>query len=140
MKITEEHDGVRLTHEFEEMTPEKRPQDVPRNGGRLKVETLEHDEQTMPQALRLRDREGRSCIYVPAEDLSAEQPPQDPDMNGSELRFEMLEHGGEYPDDMPQVIRITDTEGRTCDYVPIEINGRVVDSKGFLLERLDAPS
>ena len=27
MKITEEHEGARITHEFEEMTPEKRPQD-----------------------------------------------------------------------------------------------------------------
>ena len=42
MKITEERDGARIIHEFDEMTPEKRPQDVPRNRGRPKFETLEH--------------------------------------------------------------------------------------------------
>ena len=44
------------------------------------------------------------------------------------------EHGGEYPDFMPQVIVATDAEGRSCKYVPIEVNGRVVDSKGYWFE------
>jgi len=34
MKIVEEHEGARITHEFEEMTLEKRPQDHPRRDGR----------------------------------------------------------------------------------------------------------
>jgi hypothetical protein len=58
-------------------------------------------------------------------------------MDGSGLRIEALEHGGEYPDDMPQVVRLIDFDGRAADYVPIKVNGRVVDSKGFSLERLD---
>jgi hypothetical protein len=45
-----------------------------------------------------------------------------------------LEHGGEYPDTMPQAIRVTDAEGRSCIYVPITVDGKVVDSKGFTLE------
>jgi len=48
--------------------------------------------------------------------------------------FETLEHGGEYPDTMPQAIRVTDAEGRSCIYVPITVDGKVVDSKGFSLE------
>jgi hypothetical protein len=84
MKIVEERDGSIVTHEFEEMTPEKRP--------------------------------------------------QDPFGDGAGLRFETLEHGGEYPDDMPQAIPVTDAEGRSCIYVPITVDGKVVDSKGFTLE------
>ena len=55
-------------------------------------------------------------------------------MDGSGLRFETLEHGGEYPDMMPQAVGITDAEGRSCIYVPVTVNGRVVDSKRFTLE------
>ena len=38
---------------------------------------------------------------------------------------------------MPQAIRLTDAEGRTCVYVPIREAGEVVDSKGFELIRDD---
>jgi hypothetical protein len=30
-----------------------------------------------------------------------------------------MEHGGEYPDTMPQAIRLVDAEGRSYIYVPI---------------------
>ena len=59
---------------------------------------------------------------------------QDPNMDGSGLRFETLEHGGEFPDTMPQAIRLMDAEGRSCLYVPVKVAGRVVDSKRFTLE------
>ena len=78
---TEERRLMKLTHKFEEMTPEKRP--------------------------------------------------QDPSMNGTGLRFETMEHGGEYPDTMPQGIKVTDAEGRSCIYVPITQDGKVVDSYGY---------
>ena len=68
------------------------------------------------------------------EELTSEKRPQDPNMDGSGLRFEMLEHGGEHPDTMPQAVRITDAERRSCLYVPVTVNGRVVDSKRFTLE------
>jgi hypothetical protein len=34
--------------------------------------------------------------------------PQDPHGDGTGLRFETGEHGGDYPDNMPQVITVTD--------------------------------
>jgi hypothetical protein len=67
------------------------------------------------------------------EELPPEKRPQDPRGDGTGLTFETLEHGGEYPDAVPQAIRLTDAEGRSCIYVPIRVNGRVVDSKGFTL-------
>jgi hypothetical protein len=36
-----------------------------------------------------------------------------------------------YPGTMPQVIKLTDAQGRSCIYVPIAQNGKVVDSQGF---------
>ena len=36
-----------------------------------------------------------------------EKRPQDSHGNGTGLVFETLEHGGEYPDSMPQPIRVT---------------------------------
>ena len=34
-------------------------------------------------------------------------------MDGTGLRFETIEHGGEYPDTMPQAIKLVDAEGRS---------------------------
>src|SRR5690242_7892472 len=112
MKVVEEYPDARITHEFEEMTREKRPQDDPeRNGMGLRFLTLEHGGEypdTMPQALKVTDREGRSCIYEPAEKLDPEARPQDPSLRGSGLKFKVLEYGGEYNDDMPMSICLTD--------------------------------
>jgi hypothetical protein len=58
-------------------------------------------------------------------------------MDGSGLRFETMDHGGEYPDDMPQAIKLTDAEGRSCIYVPITQNGKVVDSQGYTTDNED---
>ena len=63
------------------------------------------------------------------EKMTPEKRPQDPSMDGTGLTFETLERGGEYPDTMPQVIRLTDAEGRSCIYVPITQDGKVVDSE-----------
>jgi hypothetical protein len=62
--------------------------------------------------------------------LSPEKRPQDLQLDGSGLRFETMDHGGEYPDAMPQAIKLTDAEGRSCVYVPIMQDGRVVDCCG----------
>jgi hypothetical protein len=35
-------------------------------------------------------------------------------MDGNGLRFEAMEYGGEYPDTMPQAIKLIDAEGRSC--------------------------
>ena len=65
--------------------------------------------------------------------LTPEKRPQDPNMDGTGLRFETMEHGGEYPDTMPQAIKLVDAEGRSCIYVPITQDGRVVDRQGYIL-------
>jgi hypothetical protein len=140
-------------HEYEELTPEKRPQDRPRNGGQLEFTTLEHGGEypdTMPQALKVADRRGRACTYVPTAaigrvigtnglPLPPEARPQDPCQDGSGLRFTALSWGTEYADDMPEEIAVTDREGRSCVYVPIRVNGRAVDSRGFTLPRPGEP-
>jgi hypothetical protein len=141
MKLVEEYKNARITHEFEEMTPEKRPQDHHRRDGRgLRYDTSEHggaEPDVMPQAITVMDLDDRSCVFVPEKQPSGDdQRPQDEPMDGSDLRFEPLTYGGEYDDNMPQSIRVTDREGRSCVYVPIKVGGRVVDSKGFNLERL----
>ncbi len=69
--------------------------------------------------------------------LTSEKRPQDPSMDGTGLRFETFDHGGEYPDTMPQAIKLTDADGRSCIYVPITQNGRVVDSQGYSLDLED---
>jgi len=71
------------------------------------------------------------------EEMTPEKRPQDTHMDGTGLTFQTLEHGGEYPDTMPQAIRLTDAKGRSCIYVPIRVDGRVVDSKGFTLPPKD---
>src|SRR5882724_1970966 len=45
--------------------------------------------------------------------------------------------GGKYPDTMPQAIKQIDAEGRSCIYVPIAQDGKVVDSQGFVLDAED---
>ena len=57
-----------LTHQFAELTPDKRPQDPHMNGAGLRFEAMEHGKEypdTMTQAIKLIDAEGRSAIYVP---------------------------------------------------------------------------
>ena len=66
--------------------------------------------------------------------LSPEKRPQDPELDGNGLRFETMDHGGEYPDAMPQAIKLIDAEGRSCIYVPIMQDGRVVDCHGHLTD------
>ena len=66
--------------------------------------------------------------------MAADKRPQDPQMDGTGLRFETMDHGGEYPDAMPQAIKLTDAEGRSCIYLPVTQNGRVVDSLGHALD------
>jgi len=73
MKVVEEYDDARVTHEFEEMTREKRPQDDPEHNGKgLNFQTLEHGGKypdTMPQALKITERDGRSCTFEPRDKL-----------------------------------------------------------------------
>jgi hypothetical protein len=70
-------------------------------------------------------------------EMTEDMRPQDPGMDGAGWTFELLEHGGEYPDMMPQVIRATDAAGRSCIYLPAKVDGRVVQSISFGLDRRD---
>jgi hypothetical protein len=70
-------------------------------------------------------------------EMTPDKRPQDPARDGTGLSFETMEHGGEYPDTMPQAIKLTDTEGRSCIYVPITQHGKVVDSYGFTFDPED---
>jgi hypothetical protein len=63
--------------------------------------------------------------------LTEEMRPQDERMDASTLTFETMEHGGEYPDLMPQAIKVTDAQGRWCVYEPMTVSGEVVQSLGF---------
>ena len=58
-------------------------------------------------------------------------------MDGTGLRFETMEHGGEYPDTMPQAIKLIDAEGRSAIYVPIAQDGKVVESQGYVFDPED---
>jgi len=60
-----------------------------------------------------------------------------PHLDGAGLRFETTEHGGEYPDTIPQAIKLIDAEGRSSIYVPITQNGKVVDSQGYSFDPED---
>jgi hypothetical protein len=51
-------------------------------------------------------------------ELTETMRPQDPLGDGTGLRFETGEHGGDYPDNMPQAITVTDAQGRWAVYVP----------------------
>jgi hypothetical protein len=55
-------------------------------------------------------------------------------LDGTGLRLETMEHGGEYPNTMPQAIKLIDAEGRSCIYAPITQNGKVVDSQAYVLD------
>jgi len=70
-------------------------------------------------------------------EMTPEKRPQDPHLDGTGLSFETLDHGGEYPDTMPQAIELTDRQGRSCIYVPITQDGKVVDSQGYSFDQED---
>jgi hypothetical protein len=70
-------------------------------------------------------------------EMTPDKRPQDPHMDGTGLRFETFDHGGEYPDTMPQAIKLIDAAGRSAIYVPNTQDGKVVDSQGFVLDAED---
>jgi hypothetical protein len=59
-------------------------------------------------------------------ELTPDRRPQDPHGDGTGLGFETGEHGGDYPDNMPQAITVTDAQGRWAVYVPLRVNGKIV--------------
>jgi hypothetical protein len=131
-KVTPYPDGSRLIHTFEELTLERRPQEI--EAGSLTFTPLEHHGfDLFPEALEVTDWEGRSCIFIPEQEAEvfSDSRPRDETMDGNGLIFETLAHGGEYPDRMPEQVRVADAKGRSCVYAPVKVDGRVVDTKGF---------
>jgi hypothetical protein len=130
-KVRHEH----LIHYFREMPPDRRPQDPTRDGAGWTFQLVEHGghyPDNMPQAMIAADAQGRSYTLVPKlGEMPPDDHPQDPTGDGAGWTFQTLDHGGEYQDDMPQVIRASDAQGRFCIYVPVKENGRVVESIRF---------
>jgi len=61
------------------------------------------------------------------EEITKDNALQDQHGDGRDLKFETLEHGGEFDWGMfPLAIQVTDPEGRTCRYSPIEVGGKAV--------------
>jgi hypothetical protein len=64
---------MRLTHKFALLAPGSRPQDPPMDGSGLRFETMDPGGEypdtippdTIPQAIKLTDALGRSCVYAP---------------------------------------------------------------------------
>jgi hypothetical protein len=129
--LTREIDGAIETYEL--MAPDERPQDSHRDGSSLTFQTSEHGRFLTPEAITLADAQGRWCVFFYGDDdgIGPENRPRDDTMDGRTLKYEMLSHGGEFADDMPQLICVTDPKGRWCFYRPSTVNGRVVRSLGF---------
>jgi hypothetical protein len=71
-------------------------------------------------------------------EMTPEKRPQDPYMDGTGLRFEAMDHGGEYPDTMPQAIKLIDAEGRSCIYAQSRRAARWSTAKGMcLIQRMN---
>jgi hypothetical protein len=51
------------------------------------------------------------------------------------MTLETADYGGDYGDDMPQEIRVNDSKKRSCVYRIATVNGRALNSTGFMIER-----
>ncbi len=60
------------------------------------------------------------------QELTFTMRPQDPRRAGTGLQFETGAHGGDYPDNMPKAITVTDAQGRWAVYVPLRVGGKIV--------------
>src|SRR5690348_11256345 len=52
-----------VSHHFDALRPEMKPQDEDLRGTALKFEPREHDEMQMPEAIKVTDKEGRWAMY-----------------------------------------------------------------------------
>jgi hypothetical protein len=67
-------------------------------------------------------------------ELAAEKRPRDPHLDGDRPSVREAGSRRRYPDTMPQAVKLSDAEGRSCIYVPITQNGKGVDRKGQSLD------
>lgn len=108
------------------------------------IEELEQRGEAVTELRRLLDRGAsawssppRNAVEPDLPPMPPERRPQDPTMDGRDMRFEgynveTKEHAGEHPDTMPQVIEVTDGDGRKAAYVPLSRDGKVVDSSAVV--------
>src|SRR4051794_23418758 len=138
-RIVENPGGFRHVHTYEPTTREKRPQDRQRNGAELRLLPLErHGFDGCPEALDVYDAQGRHCTYVIQQEFGAEFDRPEIATPADIARVDTLEHGGDYDDDMPQLVRLWDNAGCAASYRPITVDGKIVDSKGFCFESPDS--
>jgi hypothetical protein len=52
--------------------------------------------------------------------------PQDPHGTAPGCGSRQESNGGDYPDNMPQAITVTDAQGRWAVYVPLRVGGKIV--------------
>ncbi|MCU1500086.1 MAG: hypothetical protein JWM47_4039 [Acidimicrobiales bacterium] len=126
--------GACLKHVYEEMTREKRPQDIGRDGSTLRFTATEHhDSDACQESICIADRIGRCATYVAMDGFfEGVQTPQSDRLSGTDLTIETILHGvGEYDDDMPEALVVTHHHGRSSIYLPVTEDGKVVDSKFF---------
>src|SRR5437762_492232 len=125
-RIIDNRGGFRQVHTYEPLRREKRPQDPRRNGAELRLLPLErHGFDGCPEALDVYDAEGRLCTYVVQEEFSLDSNRLEIADSADIERVETLEHGGDYDDDMPQLVRLWDRAGRAATYRPITVEGEV---------------
>jgi hypothetical protein len=65
--------------------------------------------------------------------LTVEKRTKDPHMTGPVYASRPRNSAGEFPDTVPQAIKLIDAKGRSCIYVPISQDGNVADSQGYIL-------
>jgi len=64
-------------------------------------------------------------------EMTPEKRPQDPHMDGRAYCLRNDEHGGEYPDTMPQAIKLLDADGRSCTTCRFRRTVRSSTAKGL---------
>lgn len=116
------------------------------------VDELESRGEAVAELRRLLDRGASTWSSPPVQPeepdlppMPTERRPQDPGMDGSDMRcegyrVETKEHAGEHPDTMPQVIEVTDGEGRKAAYVLLSRDGKVVHSSAVVEKLKDCES
>ena len=136
-----EADGRREVHYYRELTRDRRPQNPSRDDWLLIIEYLEHGgslPDMFPLVLKLTDQKGRSLTYTAEpEPLGRKHRPQAENTKAGLLRREVMEYGGDYDDDMPAAIKVTDPSGRWCIYRPFEVGGKQVDSDHFAVKHTE---
>ena|SRR5436190_230084 len=126
--------GIRVQHLYDEMTRDKRPQDIGRNGSTLRFTLVEHlGFGCYQDSIHIADRIGRCATYIAKDAFIEEvQRPESDRLCGTDLRIETLGHGIDAcDDDMPQALVVTDQHGLSTIYLPMTEDGKVVDSKSF---------